>query len=55
MLRVEPRQLASGWIKKDSRGFHGGPVVKTSPFNAGDTGYNPGQGAKFTNALWPKT
>ena len=30
-------------------------MVKTSPSNAGDAGLNPGQGAKFTHALWPKT
>ena len=55
MLRVETRQLARGWIKKDSRGFPGGPVVKPSPSNAGDACLNPGQGAKFTHALRPKT
>ena len=29
-------------------------MVRTSPFNAGDTGSIPGQGAKILHALWPK-
>ena len=36
------------------RDFAGGPVVKTSPFNAGDTGSIPCQGAKIPYTLWPK-
>ena len=32
----------------------GGPVVKTSPFNAGSMGSIPGQRAKVPHALWPK-
>ena len=31
----------------------GGPVVKTSPSNAGGTGSIPGWGAKIPHALWP--
>ena len=34
--------------------FLGGPVVKTSPSNAGGVGSIPGQGAKIPHALWPK-
>ena len=34
--------------------FCGGPVVKTSPSNAGDMGSIPGQGAKIQHASWPK-
>ena len=34
--------------------FPGGPVVKTLPSNAGDTGSTPGQGAKIPHALGPK-
>ena len=30
------------------------PVVKTSPFNAGDVGLNTGQGAKTSHASRPK-
>ena len=36
------------------RDFPGGPVVKTSPSNAGDTGSIPGQGAKIAHASQPK-
>ena len=32
----------------------GGPVVKTSLSNAGDTGSIPGQRAKIPHASWPK-
>ena len=34
--------------------FPGGPVVKTSPSNAGGAGLIPGRGAKIPRALWPK-
>ena len=34
--------------------FTGGPVVKTSPSNAGGVGSIPGQGAKIPRALGPK-
>ena len=34
--------------------FPGGPVVKTSPSNAGYTGSIPGQGAKTLHVLGPK-
>ena len=41
--------------KKDLEGTSlGGPVVKTSPFNAGDAGLIPGQGAKIPHASGPK-
>ena len=30
------------------------PVVKTLPFNAGDVGLNPGQGADTSHASRPK-
>ena len=33
------------------RDFHGGPVVKTSPSNAGSERSIPGQGAKILHAL----
>ena len=33
------------------KGLPGGPVVKTSPSNAGST---PGQGVKIPHASWPK-
>ena len=36
------------------RDFPGGPVVKTSPSNAGGQGLIPGQGAKIPHALGPK-
>ena len=36
------------------RDFPGGPVVKTSPSNAGDAGSIPGPGAKIPHASWPK-
>ena len=34
--------------------FPGGPVVKTSPSNAGGAGSILGQGAKIPHASWPK-
>ena len=34
--------------------FSDGPVVKTSPSNAGNTGLIPGRGAKISHALWPR-
>ena len=34
--------------------FPGGPVVKTSPSNAGGAGSIPGRGAKIPHALRPK-
>ena len=34
--------------------FPGGPVVKTSPSNAGDVGSIPSWGAKIPHASWPK-
>ena len=39
------------------RDFPGGPVVKTSPSNAGGggTGSSPGWGAKLPHASWPKS
>ena len=40
--------------KKKSQDFPGGPVVKTSPFNAGGAGLIPSQGAKISHALQPK-
>ena len=36
------------------RDFPGGPVVKTSPSNAGDAGLIPGGGAQIPCASWPK-
>ena len=39
----------NGW---DFPGDH--PVVKILPSNAGGAGSIPGQGAKFTHALWSK-
>ena len=35
--------------------FPDGPVVKTSPSNAGGVGSIPGQGAKIPHASGPKT
>ena len=37
------------------RDFSGGPVIKISSSNTGDTGSIPGQGAKIPHASWPKT
>ena len=34
--------------------FPGGPVVKTSPSNTGNTGLIPGQEAKIPFTSWPK-
>ena len=40
-------------LKMEHRDFAGGPVVKTSPSNAGGVDLIPGQGAKILHALWP--
>ena len=41
---------------KDRTGdIPGGPVVKTSSFNAGGAGLIPGQGVKISHASGPKT
>ena len=37
-----------------NRDFPGGPVVKTSPSNAGGAGSIPGRGAKIPHALQPR-
>ena len=43
-------------LKKNKAGdFPGGPVVKTLPPNAGDTGSIPGWGAKSPHASRPPT
>ena len=34
--------------------FPGSPLVKSSPFNAGDTGLIPDQRAKIPHESWPK-
>ena len=41
-------------INKSFRDFPGGPVVKTSPSNAGGAGSIPGWGTKIPHALGPK-
>ena len=41
-------------IKKKYGDLPGGPVVKTSPSNAGDVGSISGQGTKIARDLWPK-
>ena len=37
-----------------AKDFHGGPVVKTSPFNAGGARSIPGRRAKIPHASWTK-
>ena len=41
-------------LKIPSSDFPGGPVVKTSPSNAGGEGSIPLWGAKIFHASWPK-
>ena len=43
-----------GGVKEAYRDLPGGPVVKTSPSNAGGAGSIPGRGAKIPHAPWPK-
>ena len=38
--------------KKDPGDFPGGPVAKSPPYNAGDTGLIPGQGTTIPHAMW---
>ena len=40
--------------KREFRDFPDGPVVKTSPCNAGGTGLIPGWGAKIPHISQPK-
>ena len=40
--------------KMSKRDFPGGPVVKTSPSNAGGVGSIPGWGARIPHTSWPK-
>ena len=40
--------------KHSNRNFHGGPVVKTLPSDAGGVGSIPSPGANIPYALWPK-
>ena len=42
-------------LRYQDRDFPGGPVVKTSPSNAGGVGLIPGQGAKTLLASQPKS
>ena len=46
-----PRMLFARHVNRD---FPGGPVVKTSPSNAGGAGLIPGQEAKIPHASEPK-
>ena len=46
--------LETALFKRGSWDFPGGPVVKTSPSNAGRAGSILGQGAKIPHALRPK-
>ena len=41
-------------LNANLRDLPGGPVVKTSPSNAGGAGSIPGRGAKIPHASWPK-
>ena len=41
--------------RKQYRDFPGGPVVKTSPYNAGGAGSIPGQGVRIAHASRPKS
>ena len=41
-------------IKNMNRDFPGGPVVWTSPSNAGGVGLIPGRGAGIPHASWPR-
>ena len=43
-----------GFKVKQNGDFSGGPVVKTSPSNAGGAGSTPGRGAKIPHAFQPK-
>ena len=46
--------LETSRLKSSHCDFPGGPVVKTSPSNAGGVGSIPGWGAKIPHALGPK-
>ena len=39
------------WLKIETRGFPGGPVVKNPPCNVGDMGLIPGLGTKIAHAV----
>ena len=49
----EGRSVSLG-LKRSSRGFPGGPIVKTWPSNAGVVSLIPGSGAKISHASLPE-
>ena len=53
--REDPDDSGKESPKSNFRDFPGGPVVKTSPSNAGGVDRIPGQGAKIPHAFGPKT
>ena len=46
--------MATRYLKLQMRDFPGGPLVKTSPSNAGAVGSIPGRGAEIPHASWPE-
>ena len=51
MSTIRQTNALNTTLKTVSEDFPGGPVVKTSPSNAGDVGSIPGQGTKIPHAL----
>ena len=51
MQNLGTRHACCCWIKIASRDFSGGPMVKSPPCNAGDSGLVPGQGTKIPHAM----
>ena len=54
IIRTRDAQTTEVKKTKHQEWLHGGPVVKTSPSNAGDVGSIPGGEAKIPHASWPK-
>ena len=54
-LALGPRRKnGRAMLKRTIQAFPGGPVVKTSPSNAGGLGSIPGWGLRIPHASWPK-
>ena len=49
-MRYHLKPVRMAIIKRSTRDFPGGPVVKNLPSNAGDVGSITGQGIKITHA-----
>ena len=50
-IKIWKKRCESYKLKSPNEGFPGGPVVKNSPYNAGDMGSISGEGIKIPSAV----